>query len=43
MQMHHAAADTIPANFSRNTVLPFHGGAARWYQNKSTTGIGPGD
>jgi TRAP transporter TAXI family solute receptor len=43
MQSHHAAADTIPSNFTRNTILTFHGGAARWYQNKSTSGVVHGD
>jgi TRAP transporter TAXI family solute receptor len=27
-----AAAETVPSNFVRNTVLPFHTSAARWYQ-----------
>jgi uncharacterized protein len=43
MQIHHAAADTVPANFTRNTILPFHGGAARWYHNKSSSGVVLGD
>ena len=43
MQAHNAAADTVPANFTRNTVLPFHDGAARWYHNKSTSGVVHGD
>jgi TRAP transporter TAXI family solute receptor len=43
MQIHHAAADTIPRNFARNTILPFHGGAARWYRNKSASGVVLGD
>jgi TRAP transporter TAXI family solute receptor len=43
MQAHNAAADTIPANFTRNTILPFHDGAARWYHNKSTSGVVHGD
>jgi TRAP transporter TAXI family solute receptor len=43
MQVHHAAADTVPANFTRNTILPFHDGAARWYHNKSASGIMRGD
>ena len=43
MQAHHATADTVPANFTRNTVLPFHDGAARWYRNKSTSGVVLGD
>jgi TRAP transporter TAXI family solute receptor len=43
MQIHHAAADTIPRNFTRNAILPFHGGAARWYRNKSASGVILGD
>jgi uncharacterized protein len=43
MAIHPAAAETVPANFSRNTVLPFHDGAARWYNNKATTGVVRGD
>jgi TRAP transporter TAXI family solute receptor len=43
MQIHPAAAETVPANFTRNTVLPFHDGAARWYNNKATAGIVRGD
>jgi uncharacterized protein len=43
MLAHNAAADTVPANFTRNTILPFHDGAARWYHNKSTAGVVHGD
>jgi TRAP transporter TAXI family solute receptor len=43
MQIHNAAASTVPANFTRNTILPFHGGAVRWYQNNSASGILHGD
>lgn len=43
MQIHPAAAETVPANFTRNTVLPFHEGAARWYNNKATIGVVRGD
>jgi len=43
MAIHPAAAETLPANFSRNTVLPFHDGAARWYNNKATIGVVRGD
>jgi len=25
------ATETLPTNFTRNTVIPFHDGAARWY------------
>jgi TRAP transporter TAXI family solute receptor len=43
MQIHPAAAESVPANFARNTILPFHDGAARWYNNKATIGIVRGD
>ena len=43
MQIHPAAAETVPGNFTRNTVLPFHDGASRWYNNKATLGIVRGD
>jgi uncharacterized protein len=43
MEIHHAAADTVPGNFTRNTILPFHGGAARWYRNRSASGLVHGD
>jgi len=43
MQIHQAAADTIPKNFTRNTLLPFHAGAARWYHNNSASGVVYGD
>jgi len=43
MQANHAAAETVPANFTRNTLLPFHPGAMRWYANKATAGVLYGD
>jgi TRAP transporter TAXI family solute receptor len=43
MQIHPAAAETVPSNFARNTILPFHDGAARWYNNKATLGVVRGD
>ena len=43
MQIHPAASETVPANFTRNTILPFHPGAARWYNNNAVTGIVRGD
>jgi TRAP transporter TAXI family solute receptor len=43
MQIHPAAAESVPANFTRNTILPFHDGAARWYNNNATIGIVRGD
>ncbi|MFC5487039.1 TAXI family TRAP transporter solute-binding subunit [Microvirga aerilata] len=39
IEVHSAAAETVPANFTRNTFLPFHDGASRWYQNKGVVGI----
>ena len=41
--VHRAAASTVPQNFARNTFLPFHNGAARWYRNASVVGIERGD
>ena len=43
IDVHSAAASTIPRNFTRNTFLPFHGGASRWYHNKSALGVERGD
>jgi TRAP-type uncharacterized transport system substrate-binding protein len=43
MQIHPAAAETVAANFTRNTILPFHGGAARWYNNNAVAGSLRGD
>jgi uncharacterized protein len=43
MGFHPAAAETVPANFTRNTFLPFHGGAAEWYHRKAGTGVVRGD
>jgi uncharacterized protein len=43
VEVHSAAAETVPANFTRNTFLPFHDGASRWYQNKGTVGVVRGD
>lgn len=30
--VHRSAANSIPENIKHNTVLPFHPGAARWYE-----------
>jgi uncharacterized protein len=43
IEAHPAAAETTPANLSRNSFLPFHPGAARWYHNKSAAGVVRGD
>ncbi len=32
MEIHSAAATTVPENYDKNTVLPFHPGAARWFE-----------
>ena len=34
VKAHPSAVETIPANVSRNTVLPFHPGALRYYREK---------
>ncbi len=36
---HPAAAATIPRNFARNTFLPFHLGATRYYISTATPGV----
>ena len=38
-----SAAETNPVNISRNDLLPFHAGAARWYRNRSSPGVISGD
>ena len=43
IEFHPAAAETIPANFARNSFLPFHGGAGRWYHNRGVLGVVRGD
>ena len=43
VEVHSAAAETVPGNFTRNTFLPFHDGASRWYQNKGVLGVIRGD
>ena len=43
VQVHSAAAETVPTNFTRNTFLPFHDGASRWYLNKGVLGVVRGD
>jgi uncharacterized protein len=43
IEAHPAAAETVPARFTRNTFLPFHGGATRWYSSQFTTGVDRGD
>ena len=43
IRAHPAAAETIPANFSRNTFLPYHRGANRYYSNSMARDIVQGD
>lgn len=43
MAVHPAAASTVPGNFSRNTFLPYHAGAARFYGNVLAPGTVIGD
>lgn len=33
MDIHRAAASTLPENWDRNTVIPFHAGAVQWYED----------
>ena len=43
IEIHPAAVETVPTNFIRNSFMPFHNGAARWYHNNAVTGIVSGD
>jgi uncharacterized protein len=43
LNVHAAAAETVPANFTRNSFLPFHPGASEWYHRKATIGVVGGD
>jgi TRAP transporter TAXI family solute receptor len=38
-----AAAATVPANFVQNRLLPWHPGAARYYENRAVRGVLMGD
>ncbi len=40
MEAHAAAAATVPANIARNTFLPLHPGAIRYYRQTGATGLG---
>jgi TRAP transporter TAXI family solute receptor len=39
IDIHPAAAATVPANFVHNTFLPYHPGALRYYGNVAATGV----
>lgn len=39
VEAHPSAAETIPSNFTRNTFLPYHGGAASWFRSRATPGV----
>lgn len=39
LESHPAAAATVPANFVRNTFLPYHEGAVRYYGNVGAAGV----
>lgn len=39
VEIHPAAAATVPANFIHNTFLPYHDGAIRYYGNTAATGV----
>ncbi len=32
MEIHKAAVETIPENFDKNTIIPWHPGAVRWFR-----------
>lgn len=39
VEVHPAAAATVPKNFVHNTFLPYHSGALRYYDNAVATGV----
>lgn len=39
IEAHPAAAETAPANFTRNTFIPFHPGAASWLRSSAAPGM----
>ncbi|TCZ65548.1 TAXI family TRAP transporter solute-binding subunit [Roseicella aquatilis] len=43
IEAHPAASATVPANFVHNTLLPWHPGAARYFENRAVRGILAGD
>ncbi len=43
LQIHSAAAATIPRNFVYNTFMPYHDGAVRYYGNTAAMGVVHGD
>jgi len=43
MEVHPAAASTVPKNFVNNTFLPYHDGAIRYYGNAVAPGVLLGD
>jgi uncharacterized protein len=40
IEVHAAAAATVPANIARNTFLPFHPSAIRYYRQIGIAGLG---
>jgi uncharacterized protein len=43
MDAHPAAAATVPANYVHNTLLPWHPGAMRYFENRAMRGLLSGD
>ena len=39
LEIHPAAAATVPGNFVRNSLLPYHDGAIRYYGNSAASGV----
>ncbi len=39
VEAHPAAAATVPGNFVHNTVLPWHAGALRYFENRAVRGV----
>jgi TRAP transporter TAXI family solute receptor len=43
LEIHPAAAATVAKNFIRNTFMPYHSGASRYYSNVAARGVVLGD
>jgi uncharacterized protein len=43
LEVHPAAASTVPKNFVHNTFLPYHDGSIRYYGNTVAPGVVLGD
>ncbi len=43
LQIHPAAASTVPGNFMHNSFLPYHNGTIRYFDNNLPSGVLPAD